>query len=170
MPYARIILQGRKLCSVVGFPLGANSISVKVFEARQLIQEGVDELDMVISLCALKHKEYEYVIEDIRAVVSAAESALVKVIIETCLLSDEEKKIASLCCVEAGAHFVKTSTGFSTSGATVHDVELIRETVGPKMGVKASGGIRDAQAARAMIQAGATRIGTSSGVAIVLQQ
>lgn len=156
-----------KLCSVTGFPLGANTTETKAKEAAQLAAWGVQEIDMVINIGALKSKEYEKVRSDIEAVVQAAPSALIKVIIETCLLTDEEKRTASLLSVEAGAIFVKTSTGFSKAGATVQDVALMREVVGADFGVKASGGVRDLPAALAMIKAGATRIGSSSGVAIM---
>ena len=160
--YARSLLHGAKLCCVVGFPIGGNTTQAKAFETEELVKWGVDELDMVLALGKLKSRDFDYVLQDIRAVVQAAEHSLVKVIIETCLLTDEEKRVASLLCKEAGAHFVKTSTGFSKAGATVEDVMLIRKTVGPDMGIKASGGIRSAETALAMIEAGATRIGTSS--------
>lgn len=156
-----------KLCSVVGFPLGANTSENKAREAEQLADCGVQEMDMVLNIGALKSKDFKTVLIDIEGVVRATPEALVKVIIETCLLTDEEKWTASLLAVEAGAKFVKTSTGFSKAGATVHDVALMREAVGPNFGVKASGGIRDLSTAIAMIEAGASRIGTSSGVAIM---
>lgn len=159
-----------KVCSVVGFPLGANTPEIKAQEAEQLVADGASEIDMVISLGALKSKEYQKVKEEIEAVVCAAKPALVKVILETCLLTDEEKQKACKLVKEAGAHFVKTSTGFSRSGATVHDVALMRKAVGPDFGVKASGGIRDLATALAMIEAGATRLGTSSGVLIMSQR
>lgn len=170
IPQAHDILKGSKvsLCSVAGFPLGANSQDTKASEAHQLAKLGVQEIDMVINIGALKSKEYKKVLKDIQAVVQAAAPALVKVIIETCLLTDDEKEIASKLTVEGGAAFVKTSTGFSKSGATVHDVALMRRVVGPDFGVKASGGIRDLPTAQAMINAGATRIGTSAGVAIMM--
>lgn len=155
-----------KLCCVVGFPLGANTQESKASEARQLVELGVQEIDMVINIGALKSKDYKKVLSDIQSVVQAAPSALIKVILETCLLTDEEKKIASKLSIEAGASFVKTSTGFSKAGATLHDVALMKSVVGPAFGVKASGGIRDLETAVAMINAGATRIGTSSGIAI----
>lgn len=158
---------GVKLCSVVGFPLGANTTENKAREAHQLAECGVQEIDMVINIGALKSKDYKKVHQDIKAVVQAASSAIVKVILETCLLTDEEKQSASLLSIEAGASFVKTSTGFSKSGATIQDVTLMRNVVGPDFGVKASGGIRDLSTALAMIKAGATRIGTSSSVAIM---
>lgn len=156
-----------KLCSVVGFPLGANTTETKAGEAQQLGEWNVDEIDMVLNVGALKSKDYEAVKKDIRAVVQAAPSALIKVILETCLLTDAEKEIAAKIVQEAGAHFVKTSTGYSKGGATVHDVVLLRRVVGPDFGVKASGGIRDLISAQAMIQAGATRIGTSSSVSLM---
>lgn len=156
-----------KLCSVVGFPLGANTQEIKANEAHQLSELGVQEIDMVINIGALKSRDYQKALKDIQAVVQAAPSALVKVILETCLLSDEEKQIGAKLCVDAGAHFVKTSTGFSKSGATYHDVALLRKAVGPNFGVKASGGIRDLATALAMIDAGATRLGTSSGIPIM---
>jgi deoxyribose-phosphate aldolase len=157
-----------KVCTVIGFPLGANTPETKAFETKDAIEKGATEVDMVINIGALKDGNDELVERDIRAVVEAAKGkALVKVIIETCLLTEEEKVRACELSVKAGADYVKTSTGFSTGGATVEDVALMRKTVGPEIGVKASGGVRDLQGAEAMIQAGATRIGTSSGVAIV---
>ncbi|WP_427340589.1 deoxyribose-phosphate aldolase [Caloranaerobacter sp. DY30410] len=168
--YVKELLEGSevKVTSVIGFPLGSNTKEVKAFEASQAIKDGADELDMVINIGALKDKEYDVVREDIKAVVDAAKGkAIVKVIIETCLLTEEEKVMACKLAKEAGADFVKTSTGFSTGGATVEDVRLMRETVGEEMGVKASGGVRDLETAKAMIEAGATRIGASSSVAIV---
>ena len=159
---------GVKVCTVIGFPLGANAPETKVFETKDAINKGANEVDMVINIGALKDGNDELVERDIRAVVEAAEGkALVKVIIETCLLTEEEKVRACQLAVKAGADFVKTSTGFSTGGATVEDVALMRKTVGDKVGVKASGGVRNVDDAKAMITAGATRIGTSSGVAIV---
>jgi deoxyribose-phosphate aldolase len=157
-----------KVCTVIGFPLGANTPETKAFETKDAIEKGATEVDMVINIGALKDKNDELVERDIRAVVEAAKGkALTKVIIETCLLTEEEKVRACELAVKAGADYVKTSTGFSTGGATVEDVALMRKTVGPDIGVKASGGVRDAQGAKAMIDAGATRIGASSGVAIV---
>ncbi|MBO0470195.1 deoxyribose-phosphate aldolase [Enterococcus sp. DIV0242_7C1] len=156
------------VCTVIGFPLGANTSEVKAYEAADAINNGATEVDMVINIGALKSKQYKKVLKDIQAVVDAAkDKALVKVIIETALLTDEEKVKACELAKEAGADFVKTSTGFSTGGATVADVKLMRETVGPDMGVKASGGIHNEAEATAMIEAGATRIGTSAGVAIM---
>lgn len=156
-----------KVCTVIGFPLGANTPAVKAFETKDAIANGADEIDMVINIGALKSQDYETVLKDIQAVVEASGDKLVKVIIETCLLTDEEKVKACQLSQEAGADFVKTSTGFSTGGATVADVALMRKTVGPDMGVKASGGARSYEDAKAFIEAGATRIGASSGVAIM---
>jgi deoxyribose-phosphate aldolase len=158
---------GVKTGTVIGFPLGATTREVKVFEAEQAMRNGAEELDMVMNIGALKAGLREAVAGEIRAVVEAARGkALVKVIIECCLLTEEEKIAACQIVQEAGANFVKTSTGFASGGATVKDVRLIRQTVGPDMGIKASGGIRDYRTALAMIEAGANRIGTSSGVAI----
>lgn len=159
---------GVKVCSVIGFPLGAMSTAGKTAEAEQAIQDGASELDMVIHIGMVKSGDWEYVKQDISSVVEAAEGrAVVKVILETCLLTDEEKIKACRICGESGADFVKTSTGFSTGGASVEDVALMRRTVGPDIGVKASGGIRNLQDAKAMVEAGASRLGTSSGVSIV---
>lgn len=156
------------VCTVIGFPLGANTPEVKAYEAADAIKNGANEVDMVIDIGALKSQQYDYVRQDIQGVVDAAKGkALVKVIIETALLTDEEKVKACELAKEAGADFVKTSTGFSTGGAKVADIRLMRETVGPDMGVKASGGVHNAEEALAMIEAGATRIGASTGVAIV---
>lgn len=152
---------------VVGFPLGATLPSVKAFEAKSSILEGATEIDMVINVGKLKDKDYDYVENEIRAVKNAIGNHVLKVIIECCLLTDEEKVKASELTVKAGADFVKTSTGFSKGGATVHDVELMRKTVGPDFGVKAAGGIRTKQDIEDMIKAGATRIGTSHGVDLV---
>lgn len=166
--HAKPLLQDSsvKLCSVVGFPLGANTTDTKTSEAEQLAAWGVHEIDMVINIGALKSQEYERVQRDISAVVQAANPAIVKVIIETCLLSDEEKKTACTLAVEAGAAFVKTSTGFSKSGATLHDVALMRSAVGPHIGVKASGGIAERSFALQLIAAGATRLGTSKSITL----
>jgi len=169
---AASILKGSpvKVCSVVGFPLGGNTTETKVFEAKQLVSLGAQEIDMVINIGALKSTEFQFVKEDISRVISASAPAIVKVIIETCLLTDEEKITACRIAKEAGAHFVKTSTGLSKAGATTQDIILMCKTVGPHMGVKASGGIRDYATALSMIEAGATRLGTSSGVAIITQR
>lgn len=157
-----------KVCCVVGFPLGACTTRTKVAETKEAIENGAAEIDMVINGGAVKSKNWDFVKNDIASVVIAASGrALVKVIIETCLLTDEEKVMVCTAAKLAGANFVKTSTGFSTGGATIEDVQLMRKTVGPEMGVKASGGIKDYQTALAMINAGANRLGTSSGIAIV---
>ncbi|WP_079707927.1 deoxyribose-phosphate aldolase [Paraliobacillus ryukyuensis] len=156
------------VCTVIGFPLGATTSEVKAFETKDAIRKGATEVDMVINIGALKDGDTDLVKADIQAVVDAAnKKALVKVIIETCLLTDEQKEIACKLAVEAGADYVKTSTGFSTGGATVEDIQLMRKTVGPHAGVKASGGVRDQATAQAMIEAGATRIGASASVEIV---
>ncbi|MBR0156399.1 MAG: deoxyribose-phosphate aldolase [Clostridia bacterium] len=155
-------------CCVVGFPLGATLSSVKAFEAMAAIADGANEVDMVINVGAAKDGNWELVESDIRAVVLAAKGkALVKVIIETCLLTDEEKVRACECAMAAGADFVKTSTGFSTGGANVHDVALMRSAVGDKLGVKASGGVRTPEDAKAYIEAGANRLGTSNGIKLL---
>lgn len=156
-----------KVCTVVGFPLGATTKETKAFETRNAIENGADEIDMVMNIGALKSGEHTLVREDIAAVVEAAGGKTVKVILETGLLNDDEIRRASTLAKEAGAHFVKTSTGFGYGGATEAAVRLMRETVGPDMGVKASGGVRDAETARKMIEAGANRIGASASVAIV---
>ncbi|HEM6509977.1 TPA: deoxyribose-phosphate aldolase [Streptococcus suis] len=156
-----------KVCTVIGFPLGANTPAVKAFETKDAISNGADEIDMVINIGALKTGNYDLVLEDIKAVVEASGDKLVKVIIEACLLTDDEKVKACQLSQEAGADYVKTATGFSTGGATVADVALMRKTVGPDMGVKASGGARSYEDAIAFIEAGASRIGASSGVAIM---
>lgn len=155
-----------KPITVVGFPLGANLTSVKVFETQLAVQQGAFEIDMVMNIGALKSGEYAVVLEDIRAVVTAAHDCAVKVIIETAFLTEAEKVKACELAKQAGAHFVKTSTGFAKSGATVADVKLMRQIVGEVMGVKASGGIRSKEEALAMIAAGANRLGTSASVLI----
>lgn len=156
-----------KVCTVIGFPLGATTSAVKAFETKDAIANGAGEIDMVINIGALKDGNYDLVRDDIKAVVDTANGTLVKVIIETCLLTDEEKVKACELSVEAGADFVKTSTGFSTGGATAEDIALMRKTVGPDLGVKASGGVRSLEDMQLMIENGATRIGASSGVAIM---
>lgn len=160
-----------KVCVVIGFPHGMSTSVVKAYEAEKAIADGAEELDMVINVAALKAGEYQAVSEDIRAVCTAASKApkraLVKVILETALLNDNEKRAGAILAKSAGADFVKTSTGFSSGGATVEDVTLLRETVGPNMGVKASGGIHTYEQALAMITAGATRIGASHSVEII---
>jgi deoxyribose-phosphate aldolase len=158
-----------KVCTVIGFPLGATAPEVKVYETNNALDHGASEIDMVLNIGALKARDLELVAGDIRGVVvtSHARGALTKVIIETALLTDEEKVIACLLAKEAGADFVKTSTGFSGGGATVADITLMRRTVGPEMGVKASGGVRTFEDADSLIKAGATRIGASAGVKIM---
>ena len=157
-----------KVCTVIGFPLGATSTETKVFETKQAIKDGATEVDMVINVGELKSNNNDFVRKDIEAVVGASKgSALTKVIIETSLLTDDEKKKACQLAKQANADFVKTSTGFSGGGATVEDIQLMRNTVGPEMGVKASGGVRDLETMEMMIAAGATRIGASAGVDIV---
>lgn len=168
--YSSEQLQGSdvKVCTVIGFPLGANTPETKAFEVKNAIENGAHEVDMVINIGALKDKDDELVERDIRAVVAAATGkALTKVIIETSLLTEEEKIRACELAVKAGADFVKTSTGFSTGGATPEDIALMRKTVGPDLGVKASGGVRNTEDANKVIEAGATRIGASAGVSII---
>jgi len=155
------------VCTVIGFPLGATSSLAKYAEVKHALQEGATEFDMVINIGALKDRDLQAVYSDIYSVVQAADGNTVKVIIETCLLTDDEKVVACNLAKEAGAHFVKTSTGFSTGGATVEDIKLMRETVGEKMRVKASGGVKNLADLNAMVDAGASRIGASAGVAIV---
>ena len=159
-----------KVCTVIGFPLGASTSWMKIEEACDAMDQGAQELDMVINIGLLKSGEYHPVEKEIREIVECAkeQDAIVKVIIETALLTDEEKVMACKLAVNAGAHYVKTSTGFAKSGATVEDIILMRKTVGSRLGVKASGGIRDYATAKAMLDAGATRIGTSSGITIAL--
>jgi deoxyribose-phosphate aldolase len=157
-----------KVCTVIGFPLGASTPETKAFETTDAINNGAGEIDMVLNVGALKSQDLELVKRDIESVVNAAKGkAIVKVILETCLLSKEEIKVASQLSKDAGADFVKTSTGFSTGGATFEDVALMREVVGPDLGVKASGGVRSLEDVQKMIEAGATRIGASSGVQIM---
>ena len=170
VPFVKQQLAGSEVatCCVVGFPLGAMSTKAKAYETKVSVEDGATEVDMVINIGALKDQEYQLVKEDIEAVVAATKgNALVKVIIETCLLTQEEIKIACQLAVEAKADFVKTSTGFSTGGAKKEDVALMKETVGTKAKVKASGGIRSKETAMEMIAAGADRIGTSNAVKIV---
>ena len=170
IPLASKELQGSdiKVCTVIGFPLGANTTETKVFETRDAIQKGAQEIDMVINVAMLKDKDYNYIENEIKQIVEASkDKAIVKVILETCLLTDEEKIKACELSQKASADFVKTSTGFSTGGATVHDVALMRKTVGEDMGVKASGGIHTHEEAMAMINAGASRIGASAGVKLL---
>jgi deoxyribose-phosphate aldolase len=159
-----------KVCSVIGFPLGIQTSSVKAYEAKVAATDGADELDMVIHLGTVKMQNWSAVQADIRGVVEAAPRQLIKVILETCYLSDDEIKTACQISQAAGAHFVKTSTGFGPHGATEHAVRLMRQTVGPDFGVKASGGIRNLESLLAMVSAGASRIGCSSGVQILQNQ
>ncbi len=156
-----------KVCTVIGFPLGASPTRVKVYETEEAVRDGAQEIDMVLNIGALKDRAYHEVRQEIKEVKKACGNVLLKVIIETCLLTDEEKEKACELSVEAGADYVKTSTGFSSGGATVEDVALMRRTVGKRAGVKASGGIRDRQTAEAMIKAGADRLGTSATIKIV---
>ena len=158
---------GVKVAAVVGFPLGAMDSDVKRYETEVAIDHGAEEIDLVLNIAKLKEGDDAYVLRELRDVVEAADERPVKVIIETCLLTEEEKIRVCGLVVESGAAFIKTSTGFSTGGATLDDVKLLRQHVGEKFGVKASGGIRDTQTALAMIEAGATRLGTSAGIAIV---
>ena len=155
------------VCVVIGFPLGATSIASKVYETKVAIEDGADEVDMVIAIGQLKSGNEDYVREEIKNVVEASGNKLVKVIIETCLLTDEEKVRACILAKEAGANYVKTSTGFSKGGATAHDVKLMRETVGDDMGVKASGGIHTKEEMLDMIKNGASRIGASCGIELI---
>jgi deoxyribose-phosphate aldolase len=155
---------------VIGFPLGATSTAAKVFETEEAILDGANEIDMVINVSKLKDGDDVYVFDEIRQIKEACGQLTLKVIIETSLLTEEEKIRACQIAKKAGADFVKTSTGFSTGGATVEDIMLMRKTVGPDLGVKASGGVRDLETMQAMIKAGATRIGTSSGVKLVQNQ
>ncbi|MBS6930440.1 MAG: deoxyribose-phosphate aldolase [Lachnospiraceae bacterium oral taxon 082] len=169
VPYVANLLHGSdvKICSVVGFPLGAMSTRAKALEAKIAVMDGADEIDMVINVGALKDRDYSVVLEDIKAVKEACGEKVLKVIIETCLLTDDEKVKACELAKEAEANFVKTSTGFSAAGAKVEDVRLMRETVGPDMGVKASGGIHDKEFAKELVDAGANRLGTSATIEIV---
>ena len=169
VPLAARCLEGSevKVCTVIGFPLGMNLTRTKVDETELALKMGAEEIDMVINVGMLKAGHDDYVKEEIRLLKEAVGSKVLKVIIETCLLTDEEKVRACIAAKEAGADFVKTSTGFSTGGATVHDVQLMRKTVGPDMGVKASGGVRTHEDLLAMVEAGANRIGTSNGTKII---
>lgn len=167
--YASKLLEGSsvKVCTVIGFPLGANDSKVKAFEAKNAIEQGAGEVDMVINIGALKSGEYDLVKSDIAAVRAASQGKVLKVIIETSYLTDEEKQKVCKICAECGADFVKTSTGFSSSGATAEDVALMAKAAGPNVKVKASGGIRTREDALKMIEAGASRLGTSAGVKII---
>lgn len=158
---------GVLVCTVIGFPLGANATATKAFETKKAIEDGADEIDMVINIGALKSKNYSVVEEDINAVVKAALGKTVKVILETALLTADEITMASKLSQKAGAHFVKTSTGFNGRGASLEDIALMKAAITPPMQIKASGGIKDTESAKKMLDAGASRLGTSSGVAIV---
>lgn len=167
--YAKEMLKDSEVgvCTVIGFPLGANTTNLKAYEAKEAVKNGADEIDMVLNIGLLKSKEYDLVEEDIKSVVKASEGKLVKVILETCLLDNDEIVKACELSMSAGADFVKTSTGFNESGAKAEDVALMRKTVGDKLGVKASGGIRDLKKSQEMIDNGATRLGVSAGIAII---
>ncbi len=169
IPFCKKELEGSdvKVCTVIGFPLGQMTTKAKVFETKDALEKGADEIDMVINVAALKDKKYDYVKNEIAEIKKACGDHVLKVILECCLLTDEEKVQACLLAKEAKADFVKTSTGFSIHGATVHDVELMRKTVGPEMGVKAAGGVRSHEELLEMVKVGATRIGTSSGVKLM---
>lgn len=169
VPYVKKILKGSdvKICCVVGFPLGCTPSISKYLETREAIASGADEIDMVMNISAFKSGFYDVVLEDIKMVRRASECKVLKVIIETAYLTDEEKVKASKICEEAGADFVKTSTGFAPSGAKIEDLKLIRKSVSPHIKIKAAGGVRDLDSCIKMIEAGADRIGTSSGVAIL---
>ena len=169
VPLASEILNSKnpKVCTVVGFPLGADSPEMKFAESRYLTYQGAEELDMVINISALKEGDTRFIQSEIEKVVDAADGNCVKVIIETCLLTDEEKKIGSELAVNAGADFIKTSTGFSFLGATEEDIKLIRKTVGSDMGIKASGGIKTLTDLKILVKAGANRIGTSNAISII---
>ena len=169
VPLCAKLLKGSnvKVCTVIGFPLGATLPSVKVYETKEAVREGADEIDMVINVSQLKAKNDAYVYQEIKDIKAACDGKLLKVIIETCLLTDEEKVRACELSVKAGTDFVKTSTGFSTGGATAEDVALMRKTVGPHIGVKASGGVRTHEDMVEMVKAGANRIGTSNGVKLL---
>jgi len=169
VPLASEILNSKnpKVCTVVGFPLGADSPEMKFAESRYLTHQGAEELDMVINISALKEGDTRFIQSEIEKVVDAADGNCVKVIIETCLLTDEEKKIVSELAVNAGADFIKTSTGFSFLGATEEDIKLIRKTVGSDMGIKASGGIKTLTDLKILVKAGANRIGTSNAISII---
>lgn len=169
IPFCKKELSGSdvKVCTVIGFPLGQMTTEAKVFETKDALEKGADEIDMVINVAALKDKKYDYVKNEIAEIKKACGDHVLKVILECCLLNDEEKVKACLLAKEAKADFVKTSTGFSIHGATAHDVELMRKTVGPEMGVKAAGGVRSHEELLEMVNVGATRIGTSSGVKLM---
>ena len=172
VPLAAKLLKGSgvKVCTVIGFPLGATLSSVKKFEAEEAVKAGADEIDMVLNISMAKEHNYDYIENEVKLVKEGCQGRLFKVILETCLLIDEEIIECSKVSVRGKADYVKTSTGFSTGGATVHAVELMRKAVGPNIGVKASGGVHNLQEAKAMVNAGATRIGASAGVQIVKEE
>ena len=172
VPLAAKLLKGSgvKVCTVIGFPLGATLSSVKKFEAEEAVKAGADEIDMVLNISMAKEHNYDYIENEVKLVKEGCQGRLLKVILETCLLTDEEIIECSKASVRGKADYVKTSTGFSTGGATVHAVELMRKAVGPNIGVKASGGVHNLQEAKAMVNAGATRIGASAGVQIVKEE
>ena len=169
VPLASDILNGEnpKVCTVIGFPLGADSTEMKFAESRYLTHKGAEELDMVVNIAAIKERNTELIKNEISKIVDASDGNCVKVIIETCLLTDDEKKFASESAMDAGADFIKTSTGFSLSGATEKDVKLIRKIVGSDMGIKASGGIKTLSDLKKLVKAGADRIGTSNAISII---
>ena len=169
VPLASKLLKGSdvKVCTVIGFPLGATLSQVKKFEAEEAVKSGADEIDMVINISMAKEHNYDFIENEVKLVKEGCQGRLLKVILETCLLTDEEIVECSKAAVRGNADYVKTSTGFSTGGATVHAVELMRKAVGPNIGVKASGGVHNKEEAEAMVKAGATRIGASAGVQIV---
>ncbi len=169
IPYCKNLLRGSDVlvCTVIGFPLGAMSIESKCYEAYDAIERGADEVDMVLNIGRLKEKDRDYVTEEIKRVKQTVKDHTLKVIIETCLLTDEEKVLACECILDAGADFVKTSTGFSTGGATFDDVKLLKDTVGDRCFIKAAGGVRTKEDFRKMVELGANRIGTSSGTKLV---
>lgn len=172
VPYAKKLLTNTNvlICTVIGFPLGANTMETKMVETLDAIKNGADEIDMVVNIGKVKEHDYRYIEEEIKLVVNAAQGRTVKVIIETCYLSEDEKIATCLAAVRAKANFVKTSTGFGTSGANISDVVVMKQTVGPDIGVKASGGVRSIKDVEAFVKAGATRIGTSSGVSLMNSQ
>ena len=169
VPLAADMLKGSgvKVCTVIGFPLGANAPEVKKFEAEKAVKDGADEIDMVLNVSMAKEHDYDYIAKEVALVKEGCQGRLLKVILETCLLTDDEIIECSKASVRGNADYVKTSTGFSKGGATVHAVELMRKAVGPNIGVKASGGVHNREEAEAMVKAGATRIGASCGVQIV---
>ena len=169
VPLASKLLKGSdvKVCTVIGFPLGATLSQVKKFEAEEAVAAGADEIDMVLNISMAKEHNYDFIENEVKLVKEGCQGRLLKVILETCLLTDEEIVECSKAAVRGNADYVKTSTGFSTGGATVHAVELMRKAVGPNIGVKASGGVHNKEEAEAMVKAGATRIGASAGVQIV---